>query len=57
VKLAILPLDATEVLLFLFLLQLALAPDDEGVVLDADINIEVSGETRAWAILRFAPVR
>src|SRR5437016_11940365 len=36
---SILPLDATEVLLFLFLLHLALAMDREGVVLDADINV------------------
>src|SRR5207249_9991433 len=36
---AILPLDATEVLLFLFLFDLALAMDGEGVPLDADINV------------------
>jgi len=37
-ELSVLPLDATEVLLFLFLLDLALAMDGEGGVLDADIN-------------------
>src|SRR5579864_4678678 len=36
---SVLPLDATEVLLFLFLVDLALAMDGEGVVLDADINV------------------
>src|SRR2546429_1562079 len=36
---AILPLNATEVLLFLFLLDLALAMDGQGVALDADINV------------------
>src|SRR5512135_1111090 len=36
---SVLPLDATEVLLFLFLLELALAPNSEGVVLGADINV------------------
>ena len=36
---SILPLDPTEVLLFLFLLDLALALDGEGCVLDADINV------------------
>src|SRR5712692_4652057 len=36
---AILPLDATEVLFFLFLLELALAVHGERVVLDADINV------------------
>src|SRR5712692_10534617 len=36
---SVLPLDATEVLLFLFLLHLALAMDGEGVALDADINV------------------
>src|SRR2546423_238349 len=33
------PFDAAEVLLFLFLLELALAMDRERVVLDADINV------------------
>jgi hypothetical protein len=36
---SVLPLDATEVLLFLFLLDLALAMDCEGAVLDTDINV------------------
>src|SRR5439155_8023457 len=36
---SILPLDATEVLFFLFFLDLALAVEDEGVVFDADMNI------------------
>src|SRR6266851_8976956 len=36
---SVLPLDATEVLLFLFLLDLALAMDGQGVAFDADINI------------------
>jgi len=36
---SVLPLDATEVLLFLFLLDLALAMDGEGIALDADINV------------------
>ena len=36
---SVLPLDTTEVLLFLFLLDLALAMDGEGGVLDADINV------------------
>src|SRR5437016_1116790 len=36
---SVLPLDATEVLLFLFLLELALAVDGKGVVLDADVNV------------------
>src|SRR5579864_147002 len=35
----VLPLDATEVLLFLFLLDLALAMDGEGIVLDADVDV------------------
>src|SRR6266699_4852135 len=38
-ELSVLPLDATKVLLFLFLLDLALAMDGEGGVLDADINV------------------
>jgi hypothetical protein len=38
-KASVLPLDATEVLLFFFLLNLALAMDGEGVVLNADINV------------------
>jgi hypothetical protein len=38
-ELSVPPLDATEVLLFLFLLDLALAMDGEGGVLDVDINI------------------
>jgi hypothetical protein len=38
-ELSVLPLDATEVLLFLFLLDLALAMDGEGVVLDMDSNV------------------
>ncbi len=38
-KASILPLDATEVLLFFFLLDLALAMDGEGAVLNADINV------------------
>jgi hypothetical protein len=36
---SVLPLDATEVLFFLFLLNLALTMDGEGVVFDADINV------------------
>src|SRR5439155_3445256 len=36
---SVLPSDATEVLLFLFLLDLALAMDGKSVVLDADINV------------------
>src|SRR5260370_3301263 len=36
---SVLPLDATAVLLFLFLLDVALAMDGEFVVLDADINV------------------
>jgi len=36
---SVLPLNATEVLFFLFLLELALAVDGEGVVFDADINV------------------
>src|SRR6267143_998125 len=36
---SVLSLDATEVFLFLFLLDLAFAVDGEGVALDADINI------------------
>jgi len=36
---SVLPLNATEVLLFLFLLDLALAMDGERVALDADINV------------------
>ncbi len=35
---SVLPLDATEVLFFLFLLDLALAMDGQGGVLDADIK-------------------
>jgi hypothetical protein len=38
-ELSVLPLDATKILLFLFLLDLALAMDGEGRVLDADINV------------------
>jgi len=38
-KASVLPLDATEVLLFLFLFDLPLAMDGEGGVLDADINV------------------
>jgi len=38
-ELSVLPLDATEVLLFLVLLDLALAMYGEGGVLDADINV------------------
>ncbi len=37
-ELSVLPLDATEILLFLFLLDLALAMDGQGGVLDADIK-------------------
>ena len=36
---SVLPLDATVVLFFFFLLKLALAVDDQGIVLDADINV------------------
>jgi hypothetical protein len=36
---SVLPLDATEVLLLLFLLDLTFAMDGERVVLDADINV------------------
>jgi len=36
---SVLPLNATEVLLLLFLFELALAMDGEGGVLDADINV------------------
>src|ERR1700752_650139 len=36
---SVLPLDAPEVLLFLFLLDLALAMDGEGIVLDADVDV------------------
>jgi hypothetical protein len=39
VELSVLPLDATEVLLFLFFLDLTLAMDGEGGVLDTDINV------------------
>jgi hypothetical protein len=42
-----LPLDATEVLLFLFLLDLALAMDGEGVVLNTDINVAFVDVSRA----------
>ena len=38
-KASVLPLDATEVLLFLFLLDLALAMDGESVVLNGNINV------------------
>src|SRR5581483_12292192 len=38
-KASVLPLDATEVLFFLFLFELALATNGEGVVLDADIKV------------------
>jgi hypothetical protein len=38
-ELSVLPLDATEVLLFLFLLDPALAMNCEDVVLDANINV------------------
>jgi hypothetical protein len=38
-KASVLPFDATEVLLFFLLLNLALAMDGEGVVLNADINV------------------
>src|SRR6202451_4332468 len=38
-ELSVLPLHATEVLLFLFLLDLALAMHGEGIALDADINV------------------
>src|SRR5437868_9667126 len=38
-ELSVLPLDATKVLLFLFLLDLALAVDGERGVLDADIDV------------------
>src|SRR5208283_3914680 len=34
---SVLPLDPTVVLFFFFLLKLALAVDDQGIVLDADI--------------------
>src|ERR1700751_2748010 len=36
---SVLSLDATEIFLLLFLLNLALTVDGEGVALDADINI------------------
>ena len=36
---SVLPLNATEVLLFLFLLNLAFTVDGEGIVVDADINV------------------
>jgi hypothetical protein len=35
---SVLPLDATEVLLFLFLLNLALAVHGEGIVVDAELQ-------------------
>jgi hypothetical protein len=36
---SVLALDPTEVLLFLFLLDLTLAMDGESVVIDADVNV------------------
>src|ERR1035438_9470546 len=46
-ELSVLPLDATEVLLFLVLLDLTLAMDGEGGVLDADRSEEHTSELQS----------
>src|ERR1700676_5797003 len=57
---SVLPLDATEVLLFLLLLDLALAMDGEGGVLDEDIDVFLVNawdfELQGYVVLVFVDI-